>query len=81
MLMEKPPSFESKESVIDGLIEQLAQREGMSVEDISSDILTFFELSQADEDAKAYLEEVAEKIGISIDELMTYAAQKQADLL
>ena len=57
--MEKSPSFESKESTIDTLIEKLGEEEGMSAEDIISDIVTFLELSQEDEGAKAYLEEVA----------------------
>ena len=77
--MEKPPSFENKESresVIDGLIEKLAQEEEMDTENIISDIVTFLEISQEDENAKAYLEEVAEKIGISIEEMMRYAADK-----
>jgi hypothetical protein len=74
--MEKPPSFESKESVIDSLIEKLGEEEGMNAENILSDIVTFLELSQEDESAKGYLEEVAEKIGITIEEMMRYAAGK-----
>mgnify|MGYP001559876044 CR=1 FL=1 len=77
--MEKPPSFENKESgepVIDGLIEKLGEEEGMNAEDIISDIVTFLELSQEDEGAKEYLGEVAEKIGINIEEMMRYAADK-----
>ena len=74
--MEKPPSIENRESDIDSLIEKLGAKEEMNAEDIISDIVTFAELSQEDENAKAYLEEVAEKIGISIEEMMRYAANK-----
>jgi hypothetical protein len=74
--MEKLPSFESKESIIDRLLEKLSEEEGMNAEDIISDIVTFRELSQEDESAKAYLEEVAEKIGITIEEMMRYAVDK-----
>jgi len=74
--MEKLPNFENREKEIDNLIENLAEREGMSSEDIFSDIITFAEISKEDEDAKAYLEEVAEKIGISPDEMFEYALKK-----
>ncbi len=74
--MERPPSFESKESIIDSLIEKLGKKEGMNPEDIISDIVTFAGLSKEDESAKAYLEEVAEKIGITIEEMMKYADDK-----
>ena len=74
--MEKPPSFESKETVIDRLIEKLSEEEEMNADDIISDIVTFQELSQEDEGAKVYLEEVAEKIGITIEEMTRYAANK-----
>ena len=77
--MEKPSSFENKESrerVIDGLIEKLGKKEGMNAEDIISDLVTFLGLSQEDENAKGYLEEVAEKIGISIEEMVVYVVDK-----
>lgn len=76
MSMEKMPSFESKESVIDALIEKLAEKEEMNPEDIISDIVTFLELSEEDETAQEYLKEVAEKLGISTKEMMDYAADK-----
>lgn len=65
--------FENRESVIKKLIEDLAVREGMNSEDILSDIITFSELYETDESAGAYLEEVAEKIGISSEEMFEYA--------
>ena len=64
--------FENRESFINKLIEDLATREGMNSEDIFSDIITFAELYKTDEDAGAYLEEVAEKIGISFEEMLEY---------
>jgi hypothetical protein len=80
MGMEGPQNLESRESVIDKLIESLAEREGMNPDDIFSDINTFFELSKEDEDAVVYLEEVAERIGIPLDELMEYAAKKAEEM-
>lgn len=69
-------NFESREKIIDDLIEDLAKKEYMDTEDIFSDIITFWELSKDDEDAKAYFEELAEKIGISIEEMLKYAEKK-----
>jgi hypothetical protein len=45
----------------------------MKSEDIFSDIITFAEIYETDEDAGAYLKEVAEKIGISFGEMLEYA--------
>lgn len=66
-------NFEKRESSIESRIEELAEREGMSAEDISSDILTFAELYEGDADAGGYLEEVAEKIGVSLEEIIKYS--------
>ncbi len=74
--MENLLNSENRESIIDKLIEELAQREEMDPQDIFSDMGTFFELSQNDEDAKSYFEELAERIGISFQEMMEYAAKK-----
>lgn len=74
--MEKLRNFENRESIIDKLIEDLAKKEEMNPEDIFSDIATFLELSQEDENAKFYFEELAEKIGISFEEIMEYATKK-----
>ncbi|MDO8572746.1 MAG: hypothetical protein Q7S11_03195 [bacterium] len=74
--MEELPNFENRESVIDGLIDTLAEKEGMRPEDIISDIITFAELSEKDRDVIGYFEVVAEKIGIPYDELMAYAINK-----
>lgn len=74
--MENVPNFEGRESIVDRLIEELAQKEGMDPQDIFADIITFIELSQEDEDARFYFEELAEKIGVSFDEMMEYAITK-----
>ncbi len=77
--MEQLPNFESKENqeaIIDRLIDTLAEKEGMNPEDIFSDIITFTKLSQEDEDAKFYLVELAEKIGISLEEMIAYGIKK-----
>lgn len=77
--MEQVPNFEPKENreiVIDRLVDNLAEREGMAVEDILSDIITFFEIFKTDEYVKSYFEELAEKIGISVDEVLEYSSKK-----
>jgi len=71
--MEGLSNFENKESIINKLIEDLAIQEEMNSEDIFSDIITFSELYETDKDAGAYLEEVAEKIGVSFGDILEYA--------
>ena len=66
-------SFESSEDVIKRHIEDLATKEEMDSEDIFSDIITFSELYEMDEDAGAYFVELAEKIGISFQEMLEFA--------
>ena len=77
--MENEPNIENREAVIDKLIEDLARREEMNPDDILSDIFTFLEISKEDEDAKVYFEELADKIGISVKEIMDYAVKKSED--
>ncbi len=67
------PNFEHSESYIDQQIEDLAAREEMDPSDIFSDIRTFAEICEGDENAAAYLEMVAEKIKISFEEMLAYA--------
>lgn len=74
--MEGVPNFENREAVIDGLIADLARREEMNPEDIFSDITTFAGICREDEDARSYLEELAERIGISAEEMSEYANKK-----
>ena len=74
--MEGIPNFESLESRIDKRIEELASREEMNSQDIFSDIVTFAGIAQEDEDAKFYFEELAEKLGLSFEEMIGYATKK-----
>ncbi len=74
--MEEVPRPENLESRIRGSIEKLAKQEGINPEDIESDIDAFMELSEADEDAGVYFEELAEKLGIRLDEILTYARKR-----
>lgn len=67
---------EERAEEIDGLIESLAQNEGMSADDIFSDVDTFAELCQQDEDAKAYFEELAERLNMPVEELIEYAINR-----
>ena len=71
--MNEKQNFESRESVIDRMIEELAQREGMNPDDIISDIITFAELLEEDEGARGYFEELAERMGISLEEILEYS--------
>ena len=66
-------SFEDRESVIHKLIEGLAAKEEMNSENIFSDIMTFSEIYETDEDVGAYFVELAEKIGISFQEMLEFA--------
>ena len=66
-------NFESREGEIDKMIEGFAQREEMNLDAIFSDIITFAELYEEYEYASAYLEQVAEEIGISFEEMIEYA--------
>lgn len=74
--MEKIPSFESKESAIDDLLDQLAQKEEMNPEDILSDIITFAPYEGNENSNPDYLDEVADRIGISHEEMREYARKK-----
>jgi len=74
--MEGLPKFEDRESIIDNLISKLAENEGMNEDDILCDIIVFApyegnELSNPD-----YLDEVADRIGISYEEMREYANKK-----
>lgn len=74
--MEKPPNFESREAFIDNLINALAEKEGMSADDILSDIVTFASYEGNEDPNPYYLDEVAERIGISSEEMSAYAIKK-----
>lgn len=65
--------LESREAAIERMLEDLAREEEIDPEDIFSDLETFAELYDDDPGAAAYLEEVAEKIEISFEEMFAYA--------
>lgn len=73
-----PPSPESREARIDALIEKLAGSEGMSFDDIESDLITFGEYEGNDGANPEYMKEVAEKLGVTVKELNEYAAARAA---
>jgi len=83
MQAEDPkPNFEQRELIIDRLIDDLAKREEMNQNDILSDIVTFAPYEGNEETSDApYLEIVAEKIGISAEEMNLYAIKKAKDYL
>ncbi len=79
--MEGLPNYESREDEIDALIEQLAEAEGMNKDDIISDIITFAPIEGSENSNPDYIAEVAEMIGISIEEMNKYALQKAEEYL
>ncbi|MEK7117679.1 MAG: hypothetical protein AAB861_02785 [Patescibacteria group bacterium] len=76
-----PNNFEQREKEIDNLIEELAEREGMSSDDILSDIVVFAPYEGNECANPDYIEEVAERIGISHEEMTTYAIKKAQEYL
>ncbi len=71
--MNDEPRPENLENRVRSSIEKLAKQEGMDPEDIESDICTFMELSETDEDALAYFEELAERLRFPLLDILTYA--------
>jgi hypothetical protein len=74
--MKELPSFENRESTIDNLIDQLAEREEMNAGDILSDIITFAPYEGNEASNPDYLDEVADRIGIPHEEMRGYALKK-----
>ena len=74
--MEEAPNFESREKEIDLLIEKLAEAEEMTPDDILSDIVTFISFDGTEMENPEYFEVLAEKLGITIDEMNEYAKKK-----
>jgi len=77
--MEGYKTPKEREAEIDRLIENLAEREkaeGFGLDEIKFDIITFALLSEEDVGAEGYFEELAEKIGISKEEMVQYAIKK-----
>lgn len=79
--MEQLPNFEQRELEINLLIENLAEREGMTAEDVLSDIVTFAPYEGNEAANPDYLEEVAERMGISPEEMTEYALKKAKEYL
>ncbi len=75
-MSEGLPNFESREALIGRLIEELAQRKGMEVWEILSDIATFAEIAEGDLDAMPYFDIIKEETDISFDEVVEYAKKK-----
>ena len=79
--MENFPNFEQRESAIDELVKNLAEREGMNPDDVLSDIITFAPYETNDTPNPDYIDQVAEMIGISAEEMTAYAIKKAEDFL
>ncbi len=77
--MEEFESIENKEEIIDGLVETLASKEGMDPDFIISDIAMFAPYEGNDAVNLEYLAELAEKLGISVEEMHAYAIKKTRD--
>ena len=75
-MMENFKGFEQREIIIDELVKGLAEREGMNPDDILSDIITFAPHEGNDSANPDYIEQVAEMIGISSEEMTRYAIKK-----
>jgi|GEM_PF-1385685 beta-N-acetylglucosaminidase len=75
-MSEKIPTSESQESRVERVIAELAKREGMEAEDILSDIVTFSPHEENESHNPFYLEELAEKLNISIEEINQFAVEK-----
>lgn len=72
--MENAPHFRSIEEM-DKLIENVAMENGMKAIEIQSDLAAAV-MEGASEPEEAYLEEVAELSGVSIEELRNYALRQ-----
>jgi hypothetical protein len=73
--MEGIGNTESREAFITRRIEEVAAMEGMEKEDLLSDMMTFVEIVREDKDAMPYFEELADKIGVSVEEIIEYSAK------
>ncbi len=74
--MDRAPSFEIRESIIDEMVDKFAEREGMSPEDVLSDIITFAPCEGSESANPDYIEQIAEMMGISVEEMTAYAIKK-----
>ena len=73
---EKFFGIESRESIIDKLIEGLAIKEGMDTDFVFADIIQFAPFEGNESVNLEYLAEMAEKLGITVEEMHLYAINK-----
>ncbi len=69
-------SIEAREAVIDAMIKDLAMKEGVAEDFVVADIMMFAPIEGNEAVNLEYLAEVAEKIGITVDEMQAYAILK-----
>ncbi len=79
--MEKMPNFEGREREIDQMIERLAEMQEMTSDEIMSDLATYAPYEGNEDPNQEYLNEVAEMMGISVEELTAYAIKKAQEFL
>ena len=77
--MERFKTPEQREAEIDKMIESLALAEGMSGDDIISDLATFAPYDGNDDPNPDYIEQMADMVGISVEEMTEYAIKKAGD--
>ena len=80
--MEQDPNLESRESIIEQLINNLAEKEGINPDDILSDIITSTQFGDSDptDPAHEYIKQLAEMVGISEEELKAFAIKKSEEI-
>jgi hypothetical protein len=79
--MEGLQNVEQREAQIYKLINDLAGREGMNADEILSDLTTFAPYEENDDPNPDYIEQVAEMLGISKEEMTLYAIKKAGEYL
>lgn len=78
--MEQPKNHEILREKIEKAIEELAETEGMSAEDIDSDIIVFAPVEGNKDFANPeYFEELAERLGISLQKMLKYAKTRREE--
>ncbi len=76
---EQVKNFEQRELEIDTLIEKLALEQEMNPDDIIGDLAVFAPYLENDSANPDYIEQVAEMVGISVEEMARYAIKKAKD--
>ena len=77
--MENFKTPEQRESEIDKMIENLAGEKEMSPDEIMSDIATFASYDGNEDPNLDYIEQMAELLGLSVEEMTGYAIKKAED--